>query len=189
MTASATAPVLVTPTLEALDGYEDALVRGWSPDPRRMGDAAYVAAELAALRKDRAGYLARILNHPAPAQGPPPTVPVNHTLWISDGEFAGKADLRYVPETGAVPDGVPGHVGYSVVPWKQNKGYATAALRALMDLARAKGLKELTILCNIENMASRLVIERLGGKVSHLAPHPSDRPEQWKAYYTGSARS
>ena len=183
MTGPAKAPDIVMPTLEALGGYEDALARGWSPDPRRMGDAAYVEAELAALRKDRAGYLDRILNHPAPAYNASPTEPVNHALLISDGEFAGKADLRYVPTTGTVPDGVPGHVGYSVVPWKQGRGYATAALRALMELARSKGLRELQILCNVENLGSRVVIERVGGEVERVGPHPSDRAEQEKIYY------
>lgn len=183
MITPATIPVLVTPTLEALSGYEDALARGWSPDPRRVGDAAYVEAELAALRADRAAYLDRILSDPAPARSPSRAALVNHAFWISDGEFAGKADLRYIPATGAVPDEIPGHVGFSVVPWKQGRGYATAALRALMKLARGKGLKTLHILCNIENMGSRIVIERVGGKVYHVGQHPSDRPEQWKAFF------
>lgn len=183
MTTLATTPVLVTPTLDALGGYEDALMRGWAPDPRRTGDAAYIAAELEALRADRAGYLNRLLTFPAPAEGATPTEPVNLALWISDGAFAGKADLRLVPATGAVPDGVPGHVGYSIVPWKQGRGYATAALRAVMELARAKGLKDLQILCNVENTASRLVIERVGGEVEYVGPHASDRPEQRKMYY------
>ncbi|WP_036839892.1 GNAT family N-acetyltransferase [Pleomorphomonas oryzae] len=187
MITLAKTPVLVTPTMDGLGGYEDALKRGWSPDPRRVGDAAYIKAELAALRKDRVGALDRILNHPAPAHNASPTMPVNHTLWhalwISDGEFAGKADLRYVPETGAVPQGVPGHIGYSVVPWKQGRGYATAALRALIDFARSKGLTELQILCNVENLASRTVIERVGGEVDFVGPHPSDWLEQVKLYY------
>ncbi|WP_370677279.1 GNAT family N-acetyltransferase [Pleomorphomonas sp. PLEO] len=183
MMTSAKVPVLVTPTLEGLGGYEDALARGWSPDPRRMGDAAYVEAELSDLRKDRIGYLDKILGHPTPGQAPSPTALINHALWISDGEFAGKADLRYVPATGAVPDSVPGHVGYSVVPWKQGRGYATAALRALMELAGAKGLRELQILCNVENVASKVVIERVGGEVVHVGAHASDRAEQEKIYY------
>ncbi|MBS1167858.1 MAG: GCN5-related N-acetyltransferase protein [Proteobacteria bacterium] len=74
-------------------------------------------------------------------------------------------------------------MGYSVVPWKQGRGYATAALRALVELARRKGLKELQILCNVENLASRVVIERVGGEVERVGPHPSDRPEQAKVYY------
>ena len=183
MTALATTPVLVTPTLDALGGFEDALMRGWAPDPRRTGDAAYIAAELDALRADRAGYLDRLLTFPAPAESVSPTTPVNHALWISDGAFAGKADLRFVPATGAVPDGVPGHVGYSIVPWKQGRGYATGALRALMAFARAKGLTELQILCNVENTASRSVVEKVGGEVEHVGPHASDRPEQRKMYY------
>ncbi len=185
MTILATNPVLVRPTLDAFGGYEDALMRGWAPDPRRTGDAAYVAAELDALRADRAGYLDRLLTFPAPAESDSPTTPVNHALWISDGEFAGKADLRFVPATGAVPDGVPGHVGYSIVPWKQGRGYATAALRALMAFARAKGLTGLQILCNVENTASRTVVEKVGGEVEHVGTHPSDRPEQMKVYYRG----
>lgn len=158
MSTPGQSPLLVTPTLEGLGGYEDALQRGWSPDPRRMGDAAYIAAELGKLRRDRAGYIQGIIGRPTPTL-------INHALWISDGEFAGKADLRYVPETGGVPDNVPGHVGYSVVPWKQRRGYATAALRGLMELAREKGLRELRILCNVENGASRAVVEKVGGVV------------------------
>jgi predicted acetyltransferase len=183
MITPANPPVLVTPTLEGLAGYEDALARGWSPDPRRVGDAAYVAAELEALRKDPAGTLDRILTDPAPAKSASPTALVNHAFWISDGEFAGKADLRYIPATGAVPDDIPGHVGFSVVPWKEGRGYATATLRALMKFARAKRLKTLHILCNPENMASRIVIERVGGKVYHIGPHASDQPRQMKIYY------
>ncbi|MCM5557434.1 GNAT family N-acetyltransferase [Pleomorphomonas sp. JP5] len=183
MTAFSTPPVLVRPTLDALGGYEDALTRGWAPDPRRTGDAAYIAAELDALRADRAGYLDRLLTFPAPAESALPTTEVNHALWISDGEFAGKADLRFVPATGAVPYGVPGHVGYSIVPWKQGRGYATAALRALMAFAKTKGLTELQILCNVENLASRAVVEKVGGEVQQVGPHPSDRPEQMKVYY------
>lgn len=177
-------PVLVTPSLDMLAGYEDALARGWSPDPRRVGDADFVAAELSDLRTDRAGYLDKILGRADPAEAnPSPTTPINHAFWISDGEFAGKADLRYIPVTGAVPDGVPGHVGFSVVPWKQRRGYATAALRELVELARSKGLRELQILCNIENMGSRVVIESVGGEVDRVGKHASDRPEQWKVYY------
>jgi predicted acetyltransferase len=176
MITPATLPVLVTPTLEGLGGFEEALAKGWSPDPRRMGNDDYVAAELTALRKDRVAYLQGIVGCPSPTL-------ITRAFWISDGAFAGKADLRYVPETGAVPDGVPGHVGYSVVPWKQGRGYATAALRALMDFAAARGLKELQILCNVENLASRAVIERVGGEACHRGPHPSDRPEQMKLHY------
>lgn len=183
MTTPAQIPVLVMPTLEGLGGYEAALARGWSPDPRRMGDAGYVEAELRDLREDRARYLDKILGRPEPGQSPAPMPLTNHALWIWDGEFAGKVDLRYVPAAVAVPEDVPGHVGYSVVPWKQGRGYATAALKAVVGLARNKGLAELQILCNVENLASKAVIERAGGELYHHGPHPSDRPDQQKLYY------
>ncbi len=183
MTTSAKTPVLMMPTLEGLGGYEDALARGWSPDPRRVEDAAYIAAELGDLRRNRARYLGKILGHAASGRPTDPRALINHAFWIWDGAFAGKADLRFVPATGDVPDSVPGHVGYSVVPWKQGRGYATAALRALMEIAREKGLRELQILCNVENLGSRMVIEKMGGAVDFMGPHPSDRLEQVKVYY------
>ncbi len=96
---------------------------------------------------------------------------------------AGEVGLRYVPATGDMPDSVPGHVGYTVAPWMQGRGYATAALRALMKFAKGKRLKTLHILCNPENLGSRVVIERVGGKVYHIGPHPSDQPRQMKIYY------
>ena len=58
-----------------------------------------------------------------------------------------------------------GHVGYSVVPWKRQRGYATRALQLLLAQAAEEGLAYIELTANSHNIASRRVIEANGGKL------------------------
>jgi predicted acetyltransferase len=60
---------------------------------------------------------------------------------------------------------VLGHIGYSVVPWKQGRGYATAALRQLLPFARAQGLTYVELTTDPGNIPSQKVITSNGGKL------------------------
>jgi predicted acetyltransferase len=82
-------------------------------------------------------------------------------MW--DGEFCGRIQLRWQPGTESLPPYCLGHIGYSVVPWKQGRGYATRALRALLDEAAAEGLRYVEITTDPDNVPSQRVIERNGG--------------------------
>ncbi|ARM12867.1 UNVERIFIED_ORG: hypothetical protein GGE63_003351 [Rhizobium esperanzae] len=53
---------LLAPDLENLSGFEAALSAGWSPDPRRAGDEAYIGGELQRLRRDRASFLDNLVS-------------------------------------------------------------------------------------------------------------------------------
>ncbi|MBY2924005.1 GNAT family N-acetyltransferase [Rhizobium leguminosarum] len=172
--------ILLPPDMENLSGFEAALAAGWSPDPRRAGDETYVRGELQRLRQDRAKFLDDLIRDGKPHAGsgsPPLTI---RLFWIWDGEFCGSISLRFQAGTEELPPEVSGHVGYSVVPWKQRNGHATAALRLLLSLAAKEGL---VILCNEDNDASRGVIERNGGELFMGGPHLSDRPDQIKLYF------
>ncbi|MGO7588581.1 GNAT family N-acetyltransferase [Rhizobium leguminosarum] len=175
--------VLLPPDLENLSGFESALAAGWSPDPRRAGDEAFVHGELQRLRRDRAKFLDDLIpdGRRCAGSGPPPLT--NRPFWIWDGEFCGSISLRFQAGSEELPPEVSGHVGYSVVPWKQGNGHATAALSLLMAVASKEGLDRLVILCNEDNDASRRVIERNGGELFMRGPHPSDRPDQIKLYF------
>ena len=105
-------------------------------------------------------------------KGPPITLPDGTTVprlpgfrrWIWDGEASGSIGFRWQPGTGALPSHVLGHIGYAVVPWKRRRGYATEALRLMLDEARTVGLPYVEITAKPDNPASHRVMLANGGK-------------------------
>lgn len=158
---------LLTPTLEHLPAYADALRRGWSPDNIRGRFAA--EEELEAIETDAVLFVKRQVDREAagPAIRLPDGTQVKrlpgYRLWIWDGEFCGTIGLRWQPGTCELPPHVLGHIGYSVVPWKQRRGHATAALRLMLSHAAGEGLDHVTITTDPDNTASRKVITANGG--------------------------
>ena len=177
------AVVLLPPDLENLSGFEAALAAGWSPNPRRAGDEAYVRGELQRLRHDRSSFLDDLIADGSRRAESGLRPLIIRPFWIWDGEFCGSISLRFQAGTEELPPDVSGHVGYSVVPWKQRNGHATTALTLLLAVAAKEGLDRLTILCNEDNDASRRVIERNGGELFTRGPHSSDRADQIKLYF------
>lgn len=159
---------LVWPADRYLDGYVDALRRSWSADTQR---AAAAAEELARIEADPAAFLSEQID--PDGQGPPVILPdgssvprlPSYRLWMWDGEFCGSISLRWQPGTTALPPHCLGHIGYSVVPWKQRRGYATRALGLILPLARERGLPFVELTTDPDNMASQRVILHNGGEL------------------------
>lgn len=159
---------LVWPDLAYLPSYVDALRRGWSPDNLRPEAAA---EELARIEVDAAGFLAEQVDREA--KGPPVELPDGSTVprlpgyrrWMWDGEFCGTIGFRWQPGTTDLPPTCLGHIGYSVVPWKRRRGYATRALAELLVDARAEGLAFVELTTDVGNVASQAVIEANGGEL------------------------
>jgi len=153
---------LLRPNLEMLPGYVDALERGWAADNTR--GAAGIAEDLACIRADPEAFIARIYD--PEGAGPPITMPdgsrvprlPGYRLWMWDGDFCGSIGFRWQPGTADLPPYVLGHIGYGVVPWKQRRGYATRALAAMLDHARARGLPYVDLTTDSGNEASRKVM-------------------------------
>jgi predicted acetyltransferase len=184
--ATASSIALVEPSLANLSGFEEALAKGWSPDPRRQQDNAYVKAKLGMLRHDRADFLARLTSGDIVATSTSDREPQRMVLrpfWIWDGEFCGYITFRHLPETSRLPLQVPGHVGYSIVPWKQGRGYATQALQLLLPFAEQTGFEKISVICNQDNLASKRVIEKAGGMLHHIGSDPSDDPDTIKLFF------
>ncbi|QTU97720.1 hypothetical protein J7U39_05950 [Rhizobium sp. NLR16a] len=88
MTPPASRVVLLAPELDNLTGFEAALAAGWSSDPRRASDQAYIRGELQRPRQDRPKFLddLNVGGKPRIVSGPLLTVLL---FWIWDGEFYG----------------------------------------------------------------------------------------------------
>ena len=159
---------LVWPAAQYLPGYVHALRQGWSPDNLRPQAAL---DELARIAEDPDRFLSEQVDREA--KGPSITLPDGSTVprlpgysrWMWDGEFCGSIGFRWQPGTTALPPYCLGHVGFSVVPWKRRRGYATRALQLLLPQAGEEGLAYIDLTTNSDNIASRRVIEANGGKL------------------------
>jgi predicted acetyltransferase len=83
--------------------------------------------------------------------------------WIWDGEFCGTVGFRWQPGTEALPVTCLGHIGYTVVPWKRRRGYATRALAVILPEVARERLRYVEITTTPANVASQRVIEANGG--------------------------
>ena len=157
---------LVSPAAEHLPDYLAALRQGWSPNTVRP---EVTGEEIAAIGADPAGFL-RSLDE---RSGPLATIVLpdgsrvrrlpGFRLWMWDGAFCGSIGLRWQPGSAELPEHVLGHIGYAVVPWKRRRGYATAALRAILPLAAERGLPWVELTTVPDNHGSQRVIEACGG--------------------------
>jgi predicted acetyltransferase len=157
---------LVWPARKYLSSYVDALQRGWSPDNMRQEAGT---EELARIAADADGFLSSLVDRDA--RGAPVTLPdgsvvrrlPGYSRWMWDGDFCGRINFRWQPGTEALPPYCLGHIGYAVVPWKQRNGYATRALREVLEEAKEQGLRYVEITTDPDNVPSQRVIERNGG--------------------------
>lgn len=159
---------LVRPSREHLPGYVAALERGWSPNNERGIAATF--EELESIRSNPQAFLDAMDDREA--KGLPVTMPDGSVVprlpgfrrWLWDGEFAGSIGLRWQAGTAELPPYCLGHIGYGVVPWRQRRGYATAALVDMLQEARLVGLPHVDITADPDNIASQKVILAAGGK-------------------------
>jgi predicted acetyltransferase len=158
---------LVWPCRDYLSSYVAALERGWSPDDIRGAFA--IREELSWITRDADEFLSSLVDREG--RGGPLTLADGTTVprlpsvrrWMWDGEFSGSISLRWRPGTETLPAHCLGHIGYTVVPWKQRRGYATRALAGVLAEATALGLRYVELVTDPDNGASQRVIAKNGG--------------------------
>jgi predicted acetyltransferase len=159
---------LLRPSLKYVEGYRDALLRGWSPNNTLPEETRL--QELEKLSTDAQSFVDGLVD--IEAKGGPITLPDGSQVerlpgfrsWLFDGDFCGNIGFRWVPGSSELPPFCLGHIGYSVVPWKRNLGYATQALALILLQAKQLGLTHVYITTQPDNLASRKVIEANRGK-------------------------
>lgn len=107
---------------EYLHFYCSALRRGSSPNNLRPQVAQ---EELEAIQQNPDVFLQMMVNLRGGGPGVKlpdgsevPRLP-RYRRWMWDGEFCGSIQLRWQEATHGLPPYCLGHIGYSVVPWKQ----------------------------------------------------------------------
>jgi len=169
---------LVKPSLTHLPDYKNALERGWSPDNVRLDVTA--REHLARIAEDASAFVDSLEDREG--KGAPIKMPdgalaerlPGFTRWIWDGAFCGSIGLRWPRDLGPLPAHVLGHIGFAVAPWKRGGGRATAALRLMLEEARAVGLPFVELTTLPDNIASQRVILANGGryvKTFDKSPH------------------
>ena len=159
---------LIKPSTVHLPSYVAALERAWLPDHL---DQESTRNELDWISRDPNGFL-RLTDNPE-GQGPELRLPDGSkvqrlpsiTRWMWDGEFCGRIQLRWQHGTTELPPTCLGHIGYAVVPWKRQRGFASLALSLILEDAVAVGLSYVDLTTNQDNLVSQRVIEKTRGQL------------------------
>jgi predicted acetyltransferase len=130
-------------------GYDPA----WAQflDLRRLADpdafAAYVAAQIADADETsprRDGW-----------------VPATHLWYVKGTAFLGRLSIRHRLTPWLRDYG--GHIGYDVRPSARRRGHATRMLQLALPWCRELGIDPVLVTCDVDNEASRRVIEHADG--------------------------
>jgi predicted acetyltransferase len=185
---------LVWPGLQFLPSYIGALQQGWSPDNLRPEASL---EHLARIELDPGRFVEALVDREA--RGGPITLPDKSTvprlpgyaMWMWDGEFCGAIGFRWQRGTPALPPYCLGHIGYSVVPWKRGRGYATRALQLILPHAREEGLPYVELTAVADNVASQRVITKNGGvlveRFRTMKAHGDVESVRFRIYLTAPA--
>ena len=84
-----------------------------------------------------------------------------HWLIAPGGIYVGELDLRHFLSDDLRRFG--GHIGYSIRPSLRRRGYGKLICRLGIEAARARGIGDILITCDDDNIASRKIIEANGG--------------------------
>lgn len=113
-------------------------------------------------------------------------VPNTFLVGVVDGAVVGRLSLRHTLNDFLRRIG--GHIGYGVVPSQRRRGHATAMLRQALPHCAALGLERVLVTCDVDNVASRKVIENCGGVCEGLADGPG-LPVPKRRYWIAVANS
>lgn len=114
------------------------------------------------LRDDFDAYLRRLIDHSRGERLPRDWVP-HTTCWYltADRRVLGSSDLRH--DLTPLLEDTGGHLSYVVRPADRRRGHGTRILALTLAKAREIGLDRVLVTTDVDNEASRKIIERNGG--------------------------
>ncbi|NHJ03289.1 MAG: GNAT family N-acetyltransferase [Candidatus Heimdallarchaeota archaeon] len=125
---------------------------------RKINDEHYFNKYKKAL-EDFQNYLADLYKYSKGIDLPQGEVTTS-TFWLIDKEeVVGVVRIRHQEIESA------GHIGYDISPDHRKRGYGDQILKLALVKAREIGIEEVILTCNINNIASRKIIEKNNGKL------------------------
>lgn len=165
--------------------------------PLRRGDEAVVRSAHEAMRADGfpfalgldeadgwEGYVTGLERQARGVEVPEGRVPATFLVAEAGGEIVGRSSIRHELDDFLRREG--GHIGYGVLAAHRRRGYATEILRQSLVVARRVGVRDVLVICDEDNLGSRTVIERCGGRFDAVVTGASGRPLRHYWFEAGS---
>jgi predicted acetyltransferase len=152
---------LIEPSVEYKDSFIAGVKEFQSDDDYTHRTRRYRDLSVSDLEKNFDSFVAKILSYAEGENLPEGFVPENEFWLIDNGEFIGRASVRRRLEGRLKLIG--GHIGFDIRPTKRGHNYGNEILRLALEKAKALGVSQVLLTCDIRNTASRKIIEKNGG--------------------------
>ncbi len=144
---------LVEPNMKYQKSFENYVLKY-----RKINDEHYFNKYKKAL-EDFQNYLADLYKYSKGIDLPQGEVTTSVFWLIDNEEVVGVVRIRHQEIECA------GHIGYDISPDYRNSGYGFQILKLALEKANEIGIDEVILTCNINNVASRKIIEKNNGKL------------------------
>ena len=98
-------------------------------------------------------------------------VPCSYYVGVLDDQIVGRVFIRH--KLNDFLERIGGHLGYCVIPSFRRQGIATQMLKMSLPICAELGLGKILVTCDVDNVASRRVIEKCGGVFECITNEPS----------------
>lgn len=145
--------------------YRESVLEGlreFQAEPR------FANLDVTAIAADFPAYVAAQRARADAANLPPDQIPET-VYWLAEGEtFIGRLSIRATHDEALIR--TFGNIGSMIRPSRHRMGYGTAILALALPAAQALGLTRVLVTCDEDNLASRTIIERNGGRLEGATP-------------------
>lgn len=138
--------------------YIEAVKEYQKKGPDRGATDNYLKLDLAELSSDFNKYVQSLLDNHEGRNLPEGWVPCTEYWIIDDNQkYCGRISFRHMLTEALSMHG--GHIGYDIVPSERGKKYASKALELCLKEVKKRGLHEVLLTCDDDNVPSIKIIE------------------------------
>lgn len=111
-------------------------------------------------------------------------VPCSYYVGVLEDRIVGRVFIRH--KLNDFLASIGGHLGYWVVPSFRRQGIATQMLKMSLPICAELGLEKILVTCEVNNVASRKVIEKCSGVFECITNEPTIKVQKRKYWISTS---